>query len=166
MPSFNWVAILSLGVIGLGFLLAFLAYRLLDKAQEAIYLDESIIKNIRSYMTFSVIIVILGLASEAARHIMTIYHSPDYATKSDIIAISDQLLEAQEARDGLRELIEQSSLDQQDALDNFNDDLQQINEMANYLRQRVDRAYDRLGGIENDFRSWRRRILEESNFQE
>lgn len=166
MPAFNWVAILSLGVVGLGFLLAFLAYRLLDKAQEAPYLDDSIIKSIRAYMIFSVVIVIVGLASEAARHIMTIYHSPDYATKSDINAISAQLLEAQEAREDLRRLIEGASRDQQATLSSFDNDLRQISGMANYLRERVDGAYDRISRIESDFRGWQRRVLEASPLQD
>jgi len=60
-------AILSYGVIGLGFLLALLAYFLLLREQHAKEPRESILAAINRFMIFSLVLAGLGLTSEVAR---------------------------------------------------------------------------------------------------
>jgi hypothetical protein len=59
--------ILSYGVIGLGFLLALLAYFLLQREQRAVEPRRSILKAIKEFMIFAVVVGCLGLAGEIAR---------------------------------------------------------------------------------------------------
>jgi hypothetical protein len=56
------VAALNYGVIGLGFLLAFLSFWLLRKAQKDLYTP------IYAFMAFSIFVIILGLLSEYMRY--------------------------------------------------------------------------------------------------
>ena len=60
-------AILSYGVIGLGFLLALLAYLLLLREQRAKQPRPSILVAINRFMIFAVALAGLGLTSEVAR---------------------------------------------------------------------------------------------------
>ncbi len=59
--------ILSYGVIGLGFLLAFLAYRLLGREQQNAEPRRSILVAIHVFMIFSVVLCIIGFGSEYLR---------------------------------------------------------------------------------------------------
>jgi hypothetical protein len=61
------VQILGYGTIGLGFLLAFLAYRLLNREQSIESPREGILKAISKFMIFSFSLCGLGLSSELAR---------------------------------------------------------------------------------------------------
>ena len=58
------VKILGLGVVGLGFLLAYLAYRLLSQAQLHASLAPGAFRAIYYFMTFSFALSVLGLASQ------------------------------------------------------------------------------------------------------
>jgi len=61
--------ILSYGVIGLGFLLAFLAYRLSSKEQERVEPRRSILVTIHVFMIFSIILCMIGFGSEYVRRL-------------------------------------------------------------------------------------------------
>lgn len=61
MNKFNVIEILRLGVNGLGFLLAFLAYRLLAKEQSKKEPHEKNIKAIKQFMAFSIILCLIAL---------------------------------------------------------------------------------------------------------
>ena len=65
-PLENWniLEILRLGAIGLGFLLAFLAYRLLGKEQKEREPREAILASVHRYMFFAVSIIVLGIVGE------------------------------------------------------------------------------------------------------
>jgi len=58
------VEILQIGVIGLGFLLAFLAYHLLTKEQRQDNPRPIIIRSIHVFMTFSVVLCLIGVLSQ------------------------------------------------------------------------------------------------------
>lgn len=60
MGSIDVTEILGYGAIGLGFLLALLAYRLLAKEQGKDVPNESILKAIKTYMLFAVVLVLIG----------------------------------------------------------------------------------------------------------
>lgn len=60
MGVIDVVKILGYGVIGLGFLLAFMAYRLLSAEQRKPKPTDRMLKAIREYMYFSIAITILG----------------------------------------------------------------------------------------------------------
>lgn len=60
MGIIDVVKILGYGVIGLGFLLAFMAYRLLSEEQKKPRPTDKMLKAIREYMYFSIAITILG----------------------------------------------------------------------------------------------------------
>jgi hypothetical protein len=60
MGLIDVVKVLGYGVIGLGFLLAFMAYRLLSAEQKKIKPTDRMLKAIREYMFFSIAITILG----------------------------------------------------------------------------------------------------------
>jgi hypothetical protein len=60
-------AILRYGVIGLGFLLALLAYRLLVREQHSVSPRPSMLAAINRFTIFAVVLVGLGLASEIGR---------------------------------------------------------------------------------------------------
>ena len=63
MNKFDVIEILRLGVIGLGFLLAFLAYRLLAKEQSKKEPHEKNIRAIKQFMGFSIILCLIALVS-------------------------------------------------------------------------------------------------------
>lgn len=60
----DFLKILGLGVIGLGFLLAVLAYQLLDKYQASAYHNESMLATIRYFMGFCVVLCIIGFSAQ------------------------------------------------------------------------------------------------------
>ncbi|MCP4264062.1 MAG: hypothetical protein GY777_00545 [Candidatus Brocadiaceae bacterium] len=64
MNNMPVVEILRIGVIGLGFLLAFLAYRLLVREQQRDRVRKSFIRATYVFMFFSVVLSIVGLGSE------------------------------------------------------------------------------------------------------
>jgi hypothetical protein len=64
MKDFNVVEILGYGVMGLGFLLAFFAYRLLLKEQKKEPPRSQILRSIYFYMTFSIVLCGIGFAAE------------------------------------------------------------------------------------------------------
>lgn len=61
--NFDVVKILSAGVMGFGFLLAFLAYRLLEKIQDHPVPDQSVLTSVYYFMGFSILLCVIGLAS-------------------------------------------------------------------------------------------------------
>jgi hypothetical protein len=68
MPqNFDITRILSLGTIGLGFLLAFLAFRLLSKEQSMDRPREGILRATNRFMIFSLALCVIGLSSELYR---------------------------------------------------------------------------------------------------
>lgn len=64
MPYFDVVKILGYGVIGLGFLLAFFAFRLLSKTQSQPNPNRSVLRSIYFYMVFSIVLCGIGFASQ------------------------------------------------------------------------------------------------------
>jgi hypothetical protein len=60
----NVVQILQIGVIGLGFLLAVLAYNLLTKEQKQSKPRADILKSVYVFMSFSVVLCIIGIISQ------------------------------------------------------------------------------------------------------
>jgi len=68
MRGFDPANILSYGVVGLGFLLAFLAYRLLAMEQNKREPQPATIKAIYVFMAFSFSLTGLGLVSELVRY--------------------------------------------------------------------------------------------------
>jgi hypothetical protein len=56
--------ILELGVIGLGFLLALLAYQLLKEAQKKEQPSDAVLRSVYFFMGFSVILCIIGVVSQ------------------------------------------------------------------------------------------------------
>ena len=73
MPTtFDIVRILSIGTVGLGFLLAYLAFRLLSKEQAVANPRANILKAINYFMVFSFGLCGIGLSSELYR----MYHTP------------------------------------------------------------------------------------------
>jgi hypothetical protein len=64
MPSLGVVKILGLGVIGLGFLLALLAYRLLSKIQSQPNPNRSVLRSIYFFMGFSIVLCGIGFTSQ------------------------------------------------------------------------------------------------------
>ena len=67
MSTVNPYEILSYGTIGLGFLLAFLAYRLLSKEQELKEPRRPILGAINTFMAFSIALCVIGFGSEFFR---------------------------------------------------------------------------------------------------
>ncbi|MGM8227791.1 DUF4019 domain-containing protein [Cellvibrio sp. ARAG 10.3] len=70
--SFEIVRILGLGTIGLGFLLAVMAFRLLNAEQNLDNPRENILSATNRFMIFSFSLCILGISSELFRA----YHTP------------------------------------------------------------------------------------------
>lgn len=68
MDAINPYEILSYGTIGLGFLLAFLAYRLLSKEQHKDEPRKSILGAINTFMAFSIVLCMIGFGSEFFRY--------------------------------------------------------------------------------------------------
>jgi hypothetical protein len=64
MTGSDVVKILGLGVIGLGFLLALLAYRLLSKIQSQPNPKRSVLRSIYFFMGFSIVLCGIGFASQ------------------------------------------------------------------------------------------------------
>jgi hypothetical protein len=64
VEKFDVVQVLQIGVIGLGFLLALLAYRLLSREQSRGKPNADILAQVRTYMIFSLLLCALGLLSE------------------------------------------------------------------------------------------------------
>ena len=64
MSGLDVVRILGLGVMGFGFLLAFLAYRLLGKIQLRPNPNSSVVRSIYFFMGFSIVLCGIGLASQ------------------------------------------------------------------------------------------------------
>jgi hypothetical protein len=67
VKNLDVVQILRLGAIGLGFLLSFMAYRLLTKEQATDQPRESILGGIKTYMGFAIVLVVLATAGELTR---------------------------------------------------------------------------------------------------
>jgi cytochrome bd-type quinol oxidase subunit 1 len=67
MTGIDLSGILSYGVIGLGFLLALLAYRLLGREQQKETPRKSILIAIHVFMIFSVVLCLIGFGSEIAK---------------------------------------------------------------------------------------------------
>lgn len=64
MEDFDIPAILRIGVIGLGFLLAFLAFRLIDSERKRKVIRPPAMHAAYLFMLFSIILCAIGLASE------------------------------------------------------------------------------------------------------
>jgi hypothetical protein len=89
MGTLDVYSILNYGVIGLGFLLALLAYRLLGREQQNPEPRRSILVAIHVFMIFSVVLCIIGLGSEYLRS------RPSTATLEEIGSLKAQLDEQQ-----------------------------------------------------------------------
>jgi hypothetical protein len=66
--GFDPVSILSFGAIGFGFLLAFMAYRLLVREQNRPKAQPATIKMLYGYMAFCIALTAFGFVFEFARH--------------------------------------------------------------------------------------------------
>src|SRR4051794_16451161 len=86
--------ILSYGVIGLGFLLAFLAYRLLGNEQRKPQASKSILVSIHVFMIFSILLCVLGFASEYFRGGNS-SSGPDLEAKKQVADLHKQIEEVQ-----------------------------------------------------------------------
>ena len=64
MANMDVLKILQIGVVGLGFLLAVLAYHLLTKEQKQDTPRQDILKSIYVFMSFSIVLCIIGVASQ------------------------------------------------------------------------------------------------------
>lgn len=64
LSKLNIVEILKIGSIGLGFLLALMSYILLKKEQEKDKPNKSFLNTTRTFMLFSILIMLLGIISE------------------------------------------------------------------------------------------------------
>ncbi len=93
MGNLDAYNILSYGVIGLGFLLAFLAYRLLGREQQNTEPRRSILVAIHVFMIFSVVLCIIGFGSEYLRS------RPSTATVEEIGNLKAQLGQKQKELD-------------------------------------------------------------------
>jgi hypothetical protein len=71
MSNVNVVDILRLGAIGLGFLLALMAYRLLAKEQAKEVPREAILLATRSYMLFAIVLVVVAAIAELIKPMTT-----------------------------------------------------------------------------------------------
>ena len=69
MNAIDPTKILSYGAIGLGFLLAFLSYRLLAKEQDRVEARSAMIRAIYSFMGFSFLLALLGFAGEFLKNV-------------------------------------------------------------------------------------------------
>ena len=78
------VQILGLGAIGLGFLLAVLAYRLLTNEQEKKTPSQGILRAIYVYMAFSLALLLIG----GYFNIIDICPSTESATSDDLVALN------------------------------------------------------------------------------
>ena len=67
IENFDIVRILGIGTIGLGFLLAFFAFRLLNKEQNETQPRDGILRAINRFMLFSFSLCIIGFSSEIYR---------------------------------------------------------------------------------------------------
>ncbi|MXN63791.1 hypothetical protein GR183_02640 [Stappia sp. GBMRC 2046] len=83
--------ILNYGVIGLGFLLAFLAFRLLSKPK----LTTAAASNVRWFLAFSVVVCLLGLASEWLRRSFDV---ADVSQQVEALTKDNERLEAENAK--------------------------------------------------------------------
>jgi hypothetical protein len=81
MENLNPYEILSYGVIGLGFLLAFFAYRLLSSEQKKETPRKQMLKAIQVFMVFSIILCIIGFGAEILK--------PNYSKVADSEAEPD-----------------------------------------------------------------------------
>lgn len=66
MQEFSAVDILGYGAIGLGFLVAFMAYRLLQQALKQENPNKQTVRAIRLFMGFAIILTFIGLAKDLA----------------------------------------------------------------------------------------------------
>src|SRR5262245_54273185 len=64
MDTSALLKILGLGVIGLGFLLALLAYQLLRQEQAKAQTNPDVLRSIYFFMGFSVILCVIGIVSQ------------------------------------------------------------------------------------------------------
>lgn len=70
MAKIDVLEILRLGAIGLGFLLAWMAYRLLAVEMKAKTPRPEILKSIREYMVFAIAIVLLAILGDVGRKLL------------------------------------------------------------------------------------------------
>jgi hypothetical protein len=71
MENMDVIKILGYGIIGLGFLLALMAFNLLSKEQKKDEPNEKILASINRFMMFSIALSALGLGSEIIRPLMS-----------------------------------------------------------------------------------------------
>jgi len=86
----NIVEILQIGVIGLGFLLALLAYHLLTKEQKQKVPRTNIIRSIYVFMFFSIVLCLIGVFSQA-RTFYTTNRQNSPSTQPDEISSPKEL---------------------------------------------------------------------------
>lgn len=93
----NVVDILQIGVIGLGFLLAVLAYHLLTKEQKQDAPRSDILKSIYVFMSFSVVLCVIGIVSQSIEKTW----ESNASEKETIISVTNdgKLLSGQIGRD-------------------------------------------------------------------
>ena len=98
MENINPAQILNYGVIGLGFLLAFLAYRLLSKEQQLKEPRKNILKAVNVFMGFSIVLCLIGIGSESIKYLVPTTTPSTPETAVDTTKASIKLLSARPNR--------------------------------------------------------------------
>jgi hypothetical protein len=92
MLGLDVMKILGLGVIGLGFLLALLAYRLLGKIQLQPNPNRSVLRSIYFFMGFSIVLCGIGFASQVFEQRRSQEQSEEKLKKCTVLVDSRELL--------------------------------------------------------------------------
>ncbi len=144
MKNIDVVAILQYGVIGLGFLLALLSYHLLRKEQAHEPPRRPIINAIYAFMSFSVILCLVGLLSERLSEIL--------GTKSAIPHI--QIVS------GLQKQIEDGRLE----IENLTKKNADLNMQIRQLDSDLNSARDKARRIEQNFKGFLQGKIDNKKF--
>ncbi len=96
-------SILSYGIIGLGFLLAGLAFRLLNKEQNKKTPSQIIVRSIYAFEVFCIVLVILGGTNEYVKS-DTRWHNSELVAR--VSALTDELAALQNTNLTLSQQIE------------------------------------------------------------
>lgn len=98
MENINVLEVLRLGVIGLGFLLALLSYRLLGAEQKRENVRGNVLNSIYIFMFFSLFLSGLGLASEAIKRSDGASGENPVSTSGKTIDLSSRVVNVDAAR--------------------------------------------------------------------
>jgi chromosome segregation ATPase len=119
--SLNIPQVLSYGVIGLGFLLALLAYYLLHKEHGRQRPNKSILKSVYVFMAFSIVLVIAGLSAELLKHAEVIQLSELKQQADSCLKDASVLRDQLSSCDGVRKKLAQDVEDKNTEITRLND---------------------------------------------